>query len=920
MARMRLKINCFVLPVSLAARLALSFLLALSIGLAGLVLMPAPVRGATITSTGAGGNWNATTSWSPAQIPVAGDIVTIAVGSPITVNVASACASITVTGTLTITNNIALTVSGDVSGAGTITPSGKGSAINVGGNWSFSGTWTTTNRGIITFNGTGDQTVAGANTFRSVTVNKSAGTLFISGSLAIKGGSVTLTAGDINYSGTAQTLLNAAYPNSLTLFGSGAKTMGNAITSIGGNFTLSGTATATTKAALTVSGNLDVGSGTTFATGAGKGYTLSVTGTTSVTGTLTLANKGTKTFTGDVTLNSGGVWNETGIASIDLAGNLTNNATTFTANAGTHTFSGATKVISGSTTTSIANVAVTGTYTNNGTLSVSTALTGAGTLTNSGTGILNLSGAGAGSCAITTLTNAGIINRSAAGTTTTALANFTNTGTINITDSGAITGITNNAGGIVNHSGSSTITSFNNATSTSTLNISTTPTVPTITTLTATVAGNTVNYSGAGTQTVIATTYSNLTLSGSNAKTFPAGTTTVNGILSIESTATTTVTGTLSYGAAATLQYKGSAAQTTNSEFPSTFTGTGGVIINNASGITLGGSKTINYTLTLTSGIVTTGANTLSIASTGSVSGGSSSYVNGNLQKNVATGATSRTFEVGTASYYNPVTVAFGNVSVAGNLTVNSANGEHGNIATSAIDSSASVNAYWTMTQDGSLAFDNYTATFTFVSGEVDGGASTGLFIVGKYTGGWTYPTVGTRTSTTIQTTGLTAFSDFAVGQLNWLSYNDAERTVPDDIFGSPETTGYMRSVNLTSGALYHVTFYDADGGGGGFDDAHKKLVVDGVDGSNLDAQILFTTYMGTSDAGTWHAVVSYIGNIAPDTYDANWANALADHSFTVQADAIPEFSTIFAAIAVAGLCSAIYYWMKKKRLALVEV
>jgi hypothetical protein len=245
---------------------------------------------------------------------------------------------------------------------------------------------------------------------------------------------------------------------------------------------------------------------------------------------------------------------------------------------------------------------------------------------------------------------------------------------------------------------------------------------------------------------------------------------------------------------------------------------------------------------------------------------------------------------------------------VAGNLTVNVATGEHGQIATSAIDASKDVNAYWTLAKDGSLAFDSYSATFTFVSGEVDGGGFTGPFILGKYDSGWTYPTVGTRTSTTIETTGQTTFSDFAAGQLRWLSYNDAARLNPDDNFASPETYAYMRATNLTSGSAYKVTLYDADGA---YDGANKKLVVDGVNGANLDAQIFFTNFHGTSDAGTWHAVVSYTEG--PDTYNPTWADALGDKSFTVQADAIPEFPTVLAAIGVAGLCFVIYYWMRRK-------
>ena len=66
----------------------------------------------------------------------------------------------------------------------------------------------------------------------------------------------------------------------------------------------------------------------------------------------------------------------------------------------------------------------------------------------------------------------------------------------------------------------------------------------------------------------------------------------------MEGTATTTGT-VATYGAAATLQYKGSAAQTTGTEFPATFAGSGGVKIENASGVTLGAARTINASLTV---------------------------------------------------------------------------------------------------------------------------------------------------------------------------------------------------------------------------------------------------------------------------------------------------------------------------------
>jgi len=106
----------------------------------------------------------------------------------------------------------------------------------------------------------------------------------------------------------------------------------------------------------------------------------------------------------------------------------------------------------------------------------------------------------------------------------------------------------------------------------------------------------TVNYNGTA-QSVAALTYNNLTLSGSGAKTTTGAT--VDGILLMAGTATTTGT-VATYGSAATLEYNGSGAQTTGTEFPATWAGSGGVIIANAAGaVTLGAAKTINAPLTI---------------------------------------------------------------------------------------------------------------------------------------------------------------------------------------------------------------------------------------------------------------------------------------------------------------------------------
>src|SRR5262249_26065294 len=153
------------------------------------------------------------------------------------------------------------------------------------------------------------------------------------------------------------------------------------------------------------------------------------------------------------------------------------------------------------------------------------------------------------------------------------------------------------------------------------------------------------------------------------------------------------------------------------------------------------------------------------ISSTGSVSR-TSGHVVGNLQKNFATGSNvSRTFEIGDASNYTPVVVSFASVSGAGDLIASTTAGDHPNISSSTINPGHTANRYWTLTNSG-ISFTNYSVTLNFVAGDLDAGANTSNFIVGRFaSSAWSYPTVGTKTSTSTQATGVTAFGDFAVGE-----------------------------------------------------------------------------------------------------------------------------------------------------------
>src|SRR5205814_1437975 len=84
--------------------------------------------------------------------------------------------------------------------------------------------------------------------------------------------------------------------------------------------------------------------------------------------------------------------------------------------------------------------------------------------------------------------------------------------------------------------------------------------------------------------------------------------------------------------------------------------------------------------LTLSSGVLNTGTNLINVTATGAaaVSGGSSSYVNGALQKAFGTAGNpqSFTFPIGDASNYAPITLTSLNVTTAGSLTAKTAAGE----------------------------------------------------------------------------------------------------------------------------------------------------------------------------------------------------------------------------------------------------
>lgn len=190
------------------------------------------------------------------------------------------------------------------------------------------------------------------------------------------------------------------------------------------------------------------------------------------------------------------------------------------------------------------------------------------------------------------------------------------------------------------------------------------------------------------------------------------------------------------------------------------------LFINKTSGgtVSLANDMTVNNNLTLNAQLVTNAFKVI-IPTGNNVTANPNGWVRGNLQKNIPTGTNSRTFEIGNSSVYTPVTTAYSGVTGAGNLVVSTTDNDHPQISTSTLVATKTVNRYYSIANSG-VTGGSYDATFTFVAGDVDSGVSTSVLGIANYVNPtWTNLTIGTRTSTTTQATGVTVYGDFQLGE-----------------------------------------------------------------------------------------------------------------------------------------------------------
>jgi autotransporter-associated beta strand protein len=190
------------------------------------------------------------------------------------------------------------------------------------------------------------------------------------------------------------------------------------------------------------------------------------------------------------------------------------------------------------------------------------------------------------------------------------------------------------------------------------------------------------------------------------------------------------------------------------------------LFINKTSGgtVSLANDMTVNNNLTLNAQLVTNAFKVI-IPTGNNVTANVNGWVRGNLQKNIPTGTNSRTFEIGSSTDYTPVTTAYSGVTGAGNITVSTTNNDHPQIGSSTLVATKTVNRFYSIANSG-VTGGSYDATFTFVAGDVDSGVSTSVLGIANYVNPtWTNLTIGARTSTTTQATGVTLYGDFQLGE-----------------------------------------------------------------------------------------------------------------------------------------------------------
>lgn len=734
-------------------------------------------------------------------------------------------------GTLNVTGNIAidagvspriasLTVGTGTVNAASITFTGTAadmqftstgnSTVNLTGSFGNGGTLTTSNTGTFNFIGSGAQTIGTYITYNNVTVNNAASASVFSSTATING-TLTVTAGKLTTAGALTVGGVTTVANGATLSNaSGTLTMKSAAAISG---TLTAAAPLAANSTTTINGTLALTAAAATGTFIGM-VTVNSGGTWNNTG------NSTGTFEGGITNNgntfAGGTGQQTfsinsqalaGSSAINIQGVAITGAITVTNNntsavtipgdiigsvAGSAWTQGPNSTLNcgGPTGCSLSSITLTASATGN-TVNYDSTLPPRNVILPTGSPPayynLVLGGTGAHTMPAAAMTILNNLTFNGTGSNATALGALTIGGTLTIgagTTFNGGTGFTHTISGSVSNSGT-----FTPGTSSYTIGGTFTNSASGIFTGSSgslTVSGSLVNSAAAPSKFSLGSGPTTVSGSFTNSGTFVAGA----GTFSLAGNFTNNGSYTSGSGA---MIFNGTTAQTFGGTAGATDTFTL-VTLNNPNGLTLIGGATSGTThnmtvgtpspvagtcpnaatvpatvLTLTSGQVTTGINTLTIGNGSAIAGaGGLNFIVGYLAKPIIIGGNETSvFEVGTGTSYAPLTFFFSCVTSTATVTVSSVGQDTPQIMTSTIDSYQSLNRYWTMSVVAAhsawfTSSLSNTLTFTYVAGDIDPPpTAAGSFAVEIYSAsGWSAaitPNSAGATSTTLAISNIPA-------------------------------------------------------------------------------------------------------------------------------------------------------------------
>ena len=268
------------------------------------------------------------------------------------------------------------------------------------------------------------------------------------------------------------------------------------------------------------------------------------------------------------------------------------------------------------------------------------------------------------------------------------------------------------------------------------------------------------------------------------------------------------------FDAGANYYFTGSAPQATGNALPSTVNT---LVIDNATGVTLTANVSAT-TLTLTSGVLSTGANTITVTGNTAPGGSATSYVNGNLQLPIPTGTNvSVKFDLGygASSHYSPYTFNYPIVTKAGAIKASVV--QYNSYTSGCIVTAKNVNLTWAFNFVSVPRPYFYNATVAYQSSDVDAGITSADVVAGIYnfptSGVWDYA-VSTQNFTT---TGCTVYgvNDTTTATIPTIYFQLGQGTTPLPTTGNVTYCQYVTASPIAatgSNLLYYSSLQAGTG------------------------------------------------------------------------------------------------------------